>query len=84
MYYECSCANITLEEWKRKMKGSKPINYRWLVAKIKKHLPWLYDDLMLDLYNPYQDQCRVTRDYYILVWSSIEFFIKKIKEKKTN
>lgn len=77
MYYECSCADITSEEWKRKMKGSKPINYKWLVAKIKKHLPWLYDNLRLDLRNPYQDQCRVTRDYYILVSSSIEYFIKK-------
>ena len=79
MYYECSCADITSEEWKRKMKGSKPINYKWLVAKIKKHLPQLYDDLSLDFYNDFQDKCRVNRYYYIRVHSAIEYFIKKNK-----
>lgn len=77
MYYECCCADITIEEWKHKMKGIKPVNYQWLVRKIKKHLPQLYEDLMLDVYNPYQEKCGVNREYYVLVHSAIEYFIKK-------
>lgn len=52
MVYECCCADISCEEWEQKMQGIKPVNYRWLVNKIKKHLPWLYNDLALDFYNP--------------------------------
>ena len=32
---------------------------------------------MLDVYNPYQEKCGVNRDYYVLVHSAIEYFIKK-------
>lgn len=57
--------------------GVKPINYKWLVNKIKKHIPQLYEALALDYYNPYENKCGVNQDYYILVHSSIEYFIKK-------
>ena len=59
------------------MKNSKPINYRWLKNKIKKHLIELYNDLALDFYNPYEGHCRVTKTHYILVSSAIEYFILK-------
>lgn len=55
MVYECCCADISCEEWEQKMQGIKPVNYRWFVNKIKKHLPWLYNDLALNLYNPRSD-----------------------------
>ena len=59
------------------MKGSKPINYKWLVNKIKRELRYLYDELALEYYNPYETQCRVTKTHYILVSSAIEYFIRK-------
>lgn len=49
----------------------------WLVNKIKKHIPQLYEALALDYYNPYENKCGVNQDYYILVHSAIEYFIKK-------
>ena len=59
------------------MKGIKPINDKWLVKKIKTQMPQLYEALALDYYNPYENKCGVNQDYYILVHSSIEYFIKK-------
>lgn len=53
MYLECDCSQISIEEWERKMKGNRPINYDWLVKKIKKHLPEVYEGLCLKYYNPY-------------------------------
>lgn len=44
---------------------------------MRKQIPSLYEKLCLDYYNPYQNNCRVTKDYYILVHSAIEFFIRK-------
>lgn len=77
MQYECCCADISYEEWKKRMKGIKPISYKWLVAKVKKHLPQLYKELMLDFYNPWESQCGATKERYVLVHSAIEYFILK-------
>lgn len=77
MVYECCCADLSLNQWKERMKGIKPISYKWLVARIKKHLPQLYEDLLLQYHNPYENKCGVTKEYYILVHSAIEYFIKK-------
>lgn len=77
MTLECNCTQISKEEWEKKMKGSRPLSYKWLICRIKKHLPKLYYDLGLDFYNPYEEQCRVNKRYYILVHSAIEYFISK-------
>jgi hypothetical protein len=77
MILECTCEIISTEKWELLMKGSKPINYKWLVNKIKRELPSLYYGLCLDIYNPYGEQSRVTKTHYILVHSMIEYFIKK-------
>ena len=77
MTLECDCTQITKVEWDKKMKGSRPLSYKWLVCRIKKHLPKLYYDLGLNFYNPYEEQCRVNKKYYILVHSAIEYFISK-------
>lgn len=77
MYLECDCSQITLKEWEEKMKGTKPISYKWLVGRIRKKLPELYCALGLNLYNPYCHKCRANKKYYILVHSSIEYFILK-------
>jgi hypothetical protein len=77
MYLECTCQTITTDRWNELMKNSKPINYKWLVNKIRKEMPNLYSDLVLQYYNPYAGQCRVTKTHYILVHSMIEYFICK-------
>lgn len=77
MYLECTCVGIGIERWNQLMKGSKPLNYEWLRRKVKKHMPELYDALGMDYYNPYENQTRVTGTHYILVHSSIEYFINK-------
>lgn len=77
MMLEYTCAEITKDKWDELMKGAKPINYKWLVNKIKRELRYLYDELALEYYNPYEEQCRVTKTHYILVSSAIEYFILK-------
>lgn len=77
MTLECDCSQITKLEWEKKMKGSRPLSYKWLVDRIKKHLPELYYGLGLEYYNPYEKQCRVNKRYYILVHSATEYFILK-------
>ena len=77
MYLEATCGNITTDKWNELMKGAKPINYHWLINKIKRELPHLYNKLMLNYYNPYANQCKVTKTHYILVHSMIEYFIRK-------
>jgi len=77
MELECTCIGIGIDRWNQLMKGNKPLNYEWLRRKVKKHLPELYDSLGLDYYNPYENHTSVTKTHYILVHSSIEYFIKK-------
>jgi hypothetical protein len=77
MYLECTCQTITTDRWNELMKNSKPINYKWLVNKIRKEMPNLYNELVLQYINPYAGQCRVTKTHYILVHSMIEYFICK-------
>lgn len=77
MTYDCCCMEISADKWSSLMKGAKKLNYKWLKARIKKHLPDLYEHLALDYYNPYESQCKVTKTHYILVSSAIEYFILK-------
>ena len=77
MYLECTCEQISADKWAKLMKGGKPINYKWLVNKIKRELPCLYNELSLQYYNPWENDCKQTKTHYILVHSAIEYFIKK-------
>jgi hypothetical protein len=77
MYLEYDCTSIDKSLWDKLMKGAKPINYKWLISKIRKHIPDLYKDLALDFYNPYSEQCVKTKTHYVLVSSAIEYFIRK-------
>ena len=77
MELECTCIGIGIDRWNKLMKGSKPLNYEGLRRRIRKHMPELYEALGMDFYNPYDNQTRVTRTHYILVHSSIEYFIHK-------
>lgn len=72
-----TCSTFSADECERLMRGARRVSYKRLVAKIKKHLPRLYDDLALQYPNPYEDQCSQTKTHYILVHSAIEYFILK-------
>ena len=77
MRLECTCQDITKQEWDKLMKGRRPMSYKWLKRCIKRSLPQLYDELMLDYYNPYESATYRTKTHYILTHSSIEYFILK-------
>ena len=77
MRLQCTCQDITKEEWDRLMKGRRPMSYQWLKRRIKRFLPHLYDELMLDYYNPYESATYRTKTHYILTHSYIEYFILK-------
>jgi hypothetical protein len=57
------------------MKDAKRTDKRKLNALIKKNLPDLYNDLALNLYNPYK-YCQ-TKNHWILIHSATEYFITK-------
>ena len=77
MYLECTCADVSIDKWNELMKGAKKASYKRLVGKIKKELPYLYNELRLDLINPWENDCKQTKTHYILVHSAIEYFIRK-------
>lgn len=77
MRYECCCADVTFDEWKALMRGARKCSYKRLVARIRKEIPTLYEQLILDVPNPYAEQCQQTATHYILVHSMIEYFIRK-------
>ena len=77
MKLQCTCQNITKQEWDRLMKGRRPMSYQRLKRRIKRTLPHLYDELSLDYYNPYESATYRTKTHYILTHSSIEYFILK-------
>lgn len=77
MRYECCCVDVTFDEWKVLMRGARKCSYKNLLKKIKANLPALYEQLLLDIPNPYAEQCQQTDTHYILVHSMIEYFIRK-------
>lgn len=74
---ECTCADIPKKKWEEYMKGARHTDYESLVSKIKKELPDLYEELHLDLFNPYHKDTYETDTHYILTHSTTEYFIKK-------
>lgn len=77
MKLQCTCKDITKQEWDKLMKGRRSMSYNWLKRRIKHSLSHLYDELMLDYYNPYESATYRTKTHYILTHSSIEYFILK-------
>lgn len=84
MWLEATCENIAQDQWNRYMKGAKPLNYQWLVNKIKRELPDIYEHLQLNLYNPYWQQCYVTKTHYVLTSSCIEYFFNNGEQNTRN
>ena len=77
MKLECTCQDITKQEWDKLMKGRRPMSYQWLKRRIKRSLPHLYDELMLGYCNPFEGDTYRTKTHYILTHSAIEYFILK-------
>ena len=77
MELECTCMNINKDRWDELMKGKKRISYKWLVNKIKKELPCVYEDLCLQFFNPWEDKTYSTKTHYVLTHSAIEYFFRK-------
>ena len=55
------------------MAGATRADHRFVNSLVRKHLPDLYEDLSLNLRNPYH--YFKTRRHLILVHSAIEFFL---------
>lgn len=70
--------DISTKEWERLMKYTRPCSGRVLRNKIKRELPYLYNSLSLDFYNPYEEQCRHSSKtgIYVYVHSGNEYFLK--------
>jgi hypothetical protein len=77
MYLEFTCADVSADKWDELMRGARKCSYKRLVKKVKKELPMLYNELLLDVYNPYENDCKQTKTHYVLVHSAIEYFIRK-------
>lgn len=77
MELECTCVSISKDRWNELMKGKRSIGYKWLVNKIKKEMPDVYEHLCLQYYNPWNDKTYSTKTHYVLTHSAIEYFFRK-------
>ena len=77
MYLEFTCADVSADKWDELMRGARKCSYKRLVKKVKEELPMLYNELSLEFYNPYENDCKQTKTHYVLVHSAIEYFIRK-------
>ncbi len=73
LWLEATCSGINLAQWERWMAGATRADKRRIDSLVRRHLPNLYEDLRLDLRNPYVYY--KTRRHLILVHSAIEYFL---------
>ena len=78
LMFECTCGDINIFEWNRLMKHKRRCSYRLLCKKIKRDYPEMYEQLNLDLYNPWKDMTYSTPTHYVLTHSAIEYFFRKV------
>jgi len=71
-----TCVGCEIRQWDKFMKGTTKADGRQIKKLIKKHLPELYDDLALNLYNPYESQSQKKKGLLVYVHSMIEYFIR--------
>lgn len=71
---ETTCVWINQRQWDELMDGHTRANKRVIDSLVHEHLPDLYDSLCLNLRNPYH--YHKTPTHLILVWSSIEYFLR--------
>ena len=73
LWLEATCSGINLAQWDRWMAGATRADKRRIDGLVRKHLPDLYEDLQLDLRNPYF--YHKTQQHLILVHSATEYFL---------
>ena len=71
---ECTCVNTSIVKLERLMRGAVRADKKKINGLVKNLLPELYEDLVLNFYNPY-NYFR-TKTHIILVWSGIEHFLR--------
>ena len=49
MYLEATCIDLTSEKIENILRNSKPINYKWLIGRIRKQIPSLYEKLIIEI-----------------------------------
>lgn len=78
MLYIGNCTSISLQEWNRLMKGTKPCSGRLLRKKIIQENPSIAESLCLQFPNPFEGQCRRNpkKSIAVYVHSAIEYFFK--------
>ena len=70
---DACCCDISLAQWERWMAGATRADHRQIDSLVRRHLPDLYEELSLNLWNPYH--YFKTRRHLILVHSAIEYFL---------
>lgn len=70
---EGDCTSISQWKWSRWMDGATRADKRKIDRLVKEHLPYVYNKLDLEAYNPYNYY--KTERHLILVHSSIEYFL---------
>lgn len=74
MTLEATCTGVTLVRWEQLMKGATRACKKTIDRLIKQHLPDLYEELRLDLRNPYRYW--KTKTHLVMVHSGIEYFLR--------
>lgn len=77
MEFHTTCTQITLKEHENLMEWAVPFPYSKMRKMILEQFPWLYADLSLDLYNPWENETYETDTHYIFTWSAINYFFYK-------
>lgn len=82
LWLEATCTNINLAQWNRWMAGATRADKRRIDNLVRQHLPDLFENLRLDLRNPYH--YFKTHQHLILVHSAIEFFLAYHRDGTTH
>lgn len=71
-----TCMNTPIRKWESYMANTTKANGKQIRRLIKKHLPYLYESLALEFYNPYEHKCVKKEGLLVYVHSGIEYFLK--------
>ena len=73
--FDCTCESISIYKWEKLMYKCLRADKRKINNMVRKQIPYLYNMLSLNIYNPYEYY--KTNTHYILVHSSIEYFLRR-------
>ena len=76
LYLDCTCVGISEFKFEELMEDAKPYSGSKIRELIKQFLPDLYNSLSLNLYNPFEKNCYITKSHLIYCHSAIEYFLR--------